>query len=71
MQDDRRHFVTPRSQRGRDIAVRLPSVDDHRLPQLGGQGEVRFESPPLDVRRRVVVMVVQAGLPHRHHLGLA
>jgi len=48
------------------VVVRLAGVDDHRLAQAPGELELRAEDPPLIFPGREVIVVVEAGLPHRH-----
>jgi hypothetical protein len=51
-------------QDGRHIVVRFTRVNDGRLSSFGGNGELRFKCETLDRSRRVIVVVVESGLPN-------
>ena len=53
------------------LRPRLPGVDHQREVVLVGEGDLGGEHLRLHVAGRVVVVEVEAALPHRHHLGLA
>ena len=49
---------------GHDIVVRFTRVNDRRLGGFGGDGELRFKCETLDRSRRMIVVVVESGLPN-------
>ncbi len=56
-------------QNGPGVVPRLPGVDDKGQIVLAGQGDLGREGVALGRPRGVVVVVVEAALAHRHHLG--
>jgi hypothetical protein len=53
---------------GERVVLRRARVDDDRLPELARQVDLCLERAPLVVMRRVVAVVVEAGLADRDHL---
>ena len=56
---------------GERVVPGLAGVDHERQVVLVGEADLRGEHPALHVAGRVVVVVVEPALPHRHDAGLA
>jgi hypothetical protein len=47
------------------IVLGVAGVDDERLPDIGGELDLRRESSALGIARRVVVVVIETTLAYR------
>ena len=54
----------------RHVVVGLARMDDQRQSGRARRGDVIAEAALLRVARAVVVVIVEPGLPDRHHLGM-
>jgi hypothetical protein len=51
------------AQQRKGVVLRRPRVDHHRQLRARGQAELRLEGAALVVARRMIAVVVEAGLP--------